>query len=49
MDMLEVADFNKIDMVSPFIGEIVDALCVQAGTTPVTELLTLFFDLNNYI
>ena len=43
--MLEAADMKSIDMVSPFLGAIIDRCCAEVVTAPVTGTFTLFIDM----
>lgn len=44
-EMLEEADRNQIEHVSPFFGDIEDVCCRITTNSPVTELFTLYIDI----
>ena len=47
--MLEGADFNSVDMVSPFLGSIIDRCCDNILIAPVTTVFTKYVELVNFI
>lgn len=45
MGMLEAAEYDSIDIVSPFIGAAIDALCGEEGDTLITVSFSRFLEL----
>lgn len=43
--MLEAADYEDVDLVSPCFGKVVDTLCANSETRPVREVLCSYSDL----
>lgn len=42
--MLQVSDYNLVDVVSPFIGALLDQRCKLFGTAKITKSFTEYFD-----
>lgn len=47
--MLEVANFNSVDMLSTFLGSIIDRCCDKIISSPVTTMLTKYVELVKFI
>lgn len=47
--VLEAADYNEIDQVFPFFGEIIDSHCGNSTSASLTEVCTAYVDLVNRI
>ena len=47
--MLEAADMKKVDIISPFIGGILDRVCGECDAAPVTTVFTQYVDIMNSV
>lgn len=47
--MLEAKDYDSVDMVSPFLGSIIDYCCGTAYHAPVTKAFTMYVDMVAFI
>lgn len=45
--MLEAADIKNLEMISPFIGALLDSICSQCDTFPITEVCMKNVDVMN--
>lgn len=47
--MLEAAYIKKVDIISPFIGALIDRTCTESDTCPITAVFTEFVDVMNQV